>query len=638
MKSGVPKWFLALLRLTALVLAFQSASAFAATCGQATSQGTSGPADWQTYCWIDMSSYNDTTARSASGQNFSIALSDGSTLTFNVKVTTSAAAASPALSAVASPSWTGAAFGNSAFIGIPAKPILYTATGGTTSTITISTIQITPPAGVPPVTAYSFVVADGESTAAIIGPPLLTESIKLTTDGVGWVQLDSVAATSGPNMPTQTGLGSSTLTWTGNSGDPVGSYVVSSNSPTKITTTLTPIGGLEGALFAVRFASLKLNKQIVGARANAADQFNFTIAATSNGAVLATGTTTGTGLGPFTAAAVSLASGIPLTISEVMATGSTNTLPHYSSVLTCTNGTSGSTTVLPSNLATTSYDFGALKFGDAVSCTFTNKPYPHLTLQKALAASGRQFATDQFVMNVSQGSTVVATATTTGTGSTVSTGVTPQYQGSAGIAYKFAEAGSGATSLAQYTATMACSNLWAGSTTSLATSPGGSITPQIGDVITCTITNTKLAANALLTISKTEKPFSDPVVGATNSKLIPGAIVSYTFTVSNTGSTAVDNNTVWLIDALPSQLRVGTAASPVFTQGSPTSGLTFTAATDIRYSNAGTMPTSFAQCTYTPTSAYDANVHYVCLNPKGTMSGSTGTPPSFQISIQAQVQ
>jgi len=95
---------------------------------------------------------------------------------------------------------------------------------------------------------------------------------------------------------------------------------------------------------------------------------------------------------------------------------------------------------------------------------------------------------------------------------------------------------------------------------------------------------------------------------------------------------------VLLIDSLPSQMLVGTAATPTFTQGTPTSGLTFTASTDIRYATGATAPTTFAGCTYTPTSAYDAAVKFICVNPKGTMAGSTGTPPNFTISFRAQMQ
>ena len=611
------RWVLAIMG-TALF----AGPALAANCNVAASQGSTGPSTWQTYCWIDFSTYNDTTARSAGGQPFSLALQDGTIITFTLKVTTPSA-----LIAITSPSWTGAAVGNSAFIGIAGKPVIYQ-TGAGTSTVAFSNIVLTPPSG-GTTSAYMFVGADGESTNG-------GETLNFQTNGSAWTLLDQVGPTDGSSTyPSTSGTGTTSFTETGVAGT-VGAFIVGSSTPTAITTTLVG-SGLQGAMFAVRFATIRLTTQITGARAQAADQFTFNINSTGNGATLATGTSTGTGLGPFTAASLSSAAALPLTLNQSMASGSTDTIAHYRSSLTCTNSTSGSGTTLPSGLLTTSYSFGSLAFGDSVLCTFTEVPFPHLTLQKALAATGRQFATDQFVLNIDQGATTVATATTTGTGATVSTGVTPQYQATAATAYKLYEAGAGTTILAQYSAAMACTNAYTGSSTTLPASPGGTITPQLGDVVTCTITNTKLAANALLSVSKLATPLSDPVNGSSNPKLIPGAVISYSFVVANTGATPVDSNTVWLIDALPTQLRVGTSASPVFTQGSPTSGLTFTAGTDIKYSNSGTAPASFAACTYTPVSAYDAAVKFVCLNPKGAMLGSTGTPPSFTLSIQAQL-
>ena len=558
---------LARLALAIMGTALFAGPALAANCNVATSQGSTGPSIWQTYYWIDFSTYNDTTARTVGGQPFSLTLQNGTIITFTLKVTTPSA-----LTAITSPSWTGAAVGNSAFLGIVGKPVIYQTAGGT-STVTFSNIVLTPPSG-GTTSAYMFVAADGESTNN-------GETLNCQTDGSAWTLLDQVGPTDGSS------------TYPGTSG--------------------------------------------TGARAQAADQFTFNINSTGNGTTLATGTSTGTGLGPFTAASLSSAAALPLTLNESMASGSTDTIAHYRSSLTCTNATPGSSTTLLSGVLTTSYSFGSLAFGDSVTCTFTEVPFPHLTLQKALAASGRQFATDQFVMKIDQGATTVATATTTGAGATVSAGVTPQYQATAATGYKLYEAGAGTTILAQYSAGMACTNAYTGSSTTLPATPGGTITPQLGDVVTCTITNTKVAANALLSVSKLATPLSDPVNGATNPKLIPGAVITYSFIVANTGATPVDSNTVWLIDALPTQSRVGTSASPVFAQGSPSSGLTFTAGTDIEYSNSGTAPTSFAACTYTPVAAYDAAVKFVCLNPKGAMAGSTGTPPLFTLSIQAQL-
>ena len=293
---------------------------------------------------------------------------------------------------------------------------------------------------------------------------------------------------------------------------------------------------------------------------------------------------------------------------------------------------------MPSNVITTSYNFGSLQFGDKVSCTYTQTPFPHLTLTKALGAGGRQFAGDQFTMEVKQGVSVVATTTTTGATTTVTNGSTPQYQGAAGTAYTLGESASGTTVLTQYTAAMTCANAYTGSSTTLPAAAGGSVTPQLGDVIACTITNTKRGSNASLSVVKTSSTLSDPYRGTTNPLSIPGAIMRYTVQVANSGPAAVDVNSILMIDALPTEVAVGTAASAAFTDGSPTSALTFNAATDIRYSNAASTPASFAACTYTPVSTYDPLVRYICLNPKGTMAGSTGTPPSFSVTFNVQVR
>ena len=614
--------FIAGLLLAAGVLGVSS-SALAANCYIAAAQGATGPASWQTYCWIDFSTYNNTLATSAGGQNFSLTLQDGTVMNFTLQVS------SPVpLVAAAAPSWSGAAVGNTAFLGIAGNPILYQSTFTGTSTITFSNISLIPPAGTTSATTYMLVAADGESTNG-------GESLTFTTNGGAWQQLDVAGPINGTAYPTISGLGTNTFTETGVGGN-VGAYIVGSTSPTSSTATLSANYSLQGAMFAVRFASLRLNTQIVGARVAAADQFTYNVDSTVNGGILATATSSGTGLSGFNAAALSTSVGVPLTLTQAMAAGSTSTLSHYQSALGCTNNTAGSPTSLPSGVITTSYAMATLAYGDNVQCTFTETPFPHLQLTKALGASGREFAADQFVMNISQGATVLATTTTSGTGTTVTGGSTPQLQAAAGTTYTLAEVGAGATALGEYTSAMACTNANAASATALPTTNGGTIKPAMGDVVACVLTNNAVAANANLTITKTSAVVSDPVNGTTNPKAIPGAIVRYTFTVTNTGPTAVTANSVFIIDTLPSQISVGSAASPVFTQGTPSSGLTFAAA-NIKYSNAGTAPTSFAACTYTPVSNYDPAVRYVCLNPQGSFAGSTGTPPSFQLSINAQV-
>ena len=606
---------LLLATLFVLLMGFGSTSAQAQSCAPAASQGTA-PQGWETYCWLDFSTYNDATARSAAGQNFSFNLNDGSTLSFNLKVTPTTAAA---FNSIAAPSWTGAAVGNTAFLGIPGRPVLYTSAAGSKS-ITFSGITITPPPGAPAVTAYSFVAADAESTND-------GENLQFVTNGTGWQILDQVNPISGNNYPTITGTGTSTFTETGVPGT-VGGYIVGSNSPTTVTTNMQA-GGLQGAMFAVRFASIRLRKTITGARVNAADQFTFRMSATSSGTTLASGTTTGTGNGPFSATPLSLASGIGLTLSEAMAAGSVSTLAKYQSRLTCTNTTTNSTTPLPNNLLTTSYNFGALQFGDAVICVFNNAAFPHIQISKALGTGGRRFSTDQFTVRINQASTVVASATTTGTGTTVTGGNTGLVQVTPGTAYTLDEIMSGPGSLSQYTSTLACTNATNGVTTTFPTTVPGNITPVLGDVISCVVTNTRLAGNATLVVSKTSTVLSDGV-SAANPKSIPGAIVRYTITVQNTGNLSVDANSIVIVDAFPPNFTLDASTPFTFTEGARPSNLNaFNQGTMVTYSNTGSAP-----FTAPLGSGYNAAIRAFRYAPTGTMQGANATgPSSFSISF-----
>jgi uncharacterized repeat protein (TIGR01451 family) len=611
-------WMLRYCRLVLLAALFAvglwAAPAAAQSCAPATTQGTA-PAAWETYCWLDFSTYNDATARSVAGQNFSFALTDGSVLSFNLKVTPTTAAA---FNSIAAPSWTGAAVGNTAFLGIPGRPVLYTASGGAKS-IVFSSILITPPPGAPAVSAYSFVAADAESTNS-------GENLQFVTNGTGWTILDQVDPISGSTYPTITGTGTATFTETGAPGT-VGGYIVGSNSPTTVTANMLA-GGLQGAMFAVRFASMRLRKVITGARANTADQFTFRVSSTTAGTTLASGTTSGTGNGPFSATLVSLASGVSLTLSESMATGSVGTLAEYSSRLSCTNSSS-STTPMPTNVATTSYNFGGLQFGDAVVCVFTNAAYPKIRLLKALGTGGRRFSTDQFTVRINDGATVVASATTAGTGSTVTGGDTGLTQLTAGTAYSLNEIMSGPGNLTQYTQAMACTNATNGITTSFPTSVPGTITPVLGDIITCTITNTRIAGNATLIISKSSTVISDGVSGS-NPKALPGAIIRYTITVQNTGNLTVDANSIIVQDPFPSNFTLDASTPFTFTEGAVASGLTtFNQSTMVTYSNTGAAP-------YTQPlgSGYNAAIKGFRYAPTGTMAAATTTgPSSFSISF-----
>jgi len=605
------------------------------SCSAATTQGAA-PADFQGYCWLDLTGYNDATARTAGGQQFGWNLPDGTRVTATVRASNSGVAA------VTSPAWTGAAFGNAfgGFGGIAGRPILYTTVAGTAS-FSISAITVTPPAGIG-ASAYMFVVADAESTDG-------AEAITMTTNGGAWTQL-ALLDGGGPTPPATPSNGGLTMTISGNGGgSPGDDFIFGSTSPTAVSATLTA-GGLQGVALAVRFASIRLSKTIVGTRLNAADQFTYAITATTGGATLASGTTSGTGNGPFTAATVSLASGQAMTLNETMAGGSASALSNYSARLTCTNAASGSTTPLPNNVAvstagaTASYSFGTLQYGDSVACTFTNTPFPRLTLAKALGGT-RAFAADQFTMTIGQGATVIATTTTTGAGSTVTNGSTPATLVTPGTAYSLSEAAAGTTVLNYYTSTIACTNGLAGSPTALPNAVGGSVTPVLGDNITCTITNTPRPPRAELSITKVSSIISDPVNGTTNPKLIPGAILEYTIVVTNIGNGPVDANTVVVTDPLPilsgaavlAPYVAGTAVN--FTNGAIASGLTYNYASNVGWSKTAGGGAPFTATLTPDANGFDGAVTGIRINPGGTMAAATAAgQPSFTLRFRAQIK
>jgi hypothetical protein len=153
-----------------------------------------------------------------------------------------------------------------------------------------------------------------------------------------------------------------------------------------------------------------------------------------------------------------------------------------------------------------------------------------------------------------------------------------------------------------------------------------------------------------LVIVKSVATISDPIDGTTNPKSIPGAIKEYTITVTNQGQGASDNNSIKLTDAIPGQAELvvtnlgGAGSGPVlFTQGSPTSGLsyTFTAlnnnADSLDFSNDGG-----ATWTYSPTAngnGTDPAVTNLRISPTGAFAAKSGlTAPSFTLQFRIRIK
>lgn len=119
----------------------------------------------------------------------------------------------------------------------------------------------------------------------------------------------------------------------------------------------------------------------------------------------------------------------------------------------------------------------------------------------------------------------------------------------------------------------------------------------------------------------------------------PGNDMVLSTTVSNVGSGSPSADSIFVVLSIASDNSFLNATSPAFGGvigfASATPSLTFTPGTDLRFSDAASPPSSFAQCTYAPATGYDPLVRHLCLNPKGTLPPGT---PDGQFTVQLRTR
>ena len=122
----------------------------------------------------------------------------------------------------------------------------------------------------------------------------------------------------------------------------------------------------------------------------------------------------------------------------------------------------------------------------------------------------------------------------------------------------------------------------------------------------------------------------------------PGNDVIYSLRIENTGAAATDSGSLLLVDRIPAELDIFNGPTPEFNGGAAGwsetgTSLTFSAASDLRWSNAASAPASFSACTYVPAPGYDPAIRHVCLNPKGVLPA--GDPnPEFTVRLRARIR
>ena len=179
------------------------------------------------------------------------------------------------------------------------------------------------------------------------------------------------------------------------------------------------------------------------------------------------------------------------------------------------------------------------------------------------------------------------------------------------------------------------------------TVPVGGVTGSYGAAAVSNLTaaTASVTVSKALTVTKTSLVYSDPVNGTIFPKAIPGAFVTYTITVANPGSVAIDNNSVVVTDPTATGLDLfvgnigGAGSGPVlFTDGSPTSGLNYSYVTLASLTdNVDFSKDAGATWSYVPvpdaTNA-DALVTTIRIRPQGAMAAGS----SFTIQLRYRVR
>ena len=193
--------------------------------------------------------------------------------------------------------------------------------------------------------------------------------------------------------------------------------------------------------------------------------------------------------------------GVAVTMSEILQAGGTHDFNQFDASIACANATGGSPTVLPAGIAAAGSWTLTPAANDQITCTITNTARaPRVTVNKSVGT--RANAADQFTVGVLQlPSSPLGSATTVGAATSASTG--PIALPSLTDSYRITDAmAPGSPSVInQYNATIACSNARPGAPAAVAVSgsaPSWGFAFAAGDIITCTVTNTRIAPRIVL--------------------------------------------------------------------------------------------------------------------------------------------
>ena len=525
-RFGAPLRALVVLVATVACLAFGARPAQAASCYVATGKIS------HVLCWLDFT--GDTALPLVSG-NYTFSLPDGSTLSLTATNTGTTTAA-----VVATPTYSGAPLGNTAYTGIRGAPAFYV-TGNQSEQL--SAITLRNPQGVA-IPSVGIAAADDETLDTGDNNGLVTGSISWQTTGANWAQLQLMPNGSGSTTTvcTLSGLNSQNAQCAALYGGNNAAYMLNTSVTSTQTITMSDTtGAKQGFAFAVQMASLTASKTIVS-RENPSDQFNVSIA--RGGATIASTTTSGTATTATTTPAI-VAPGDTYTFSETATSG---TLSNYKTTYACV--TTGGTTVASG--AATSFTYTAA-IDDQVTCTFTNTALKLTVAANTPTKSNVQTNTALTdVFTLTNTSSTSANFNVTGLGATItaSAGAAPTVSGYvySGTTY--------ATLAALQTALAAATPTASGGTITISvqyTSSSVAATDTVTFAATVTSgTGTSPAASATEIDSIVFQMVSIAKTGTTQAN--PGGPIFYSILVTNTSPLSADGTVV--TDPMPTGVTV----------------------------------------------------------------------------------
>jgi hypothetical protein len=178
---------------------------------------------------IDFQGYNDTLASGPEGQPFEITMISGHILKFSLKKT------GTYLEAVAAQTNVRASMGRVAYVPPSSTilPALYSTVKPCEATLMLENIEVLHPDGTTQSSSWNIIVIDAETTNNA------TESITTTTDGQAWTAWDLITNTM--KNPIQSGIGTTTVNWTGTVNGETGAYAIASVRPTTISSRLSGV-------------------------------------------------------------------------------------------------------------------------------------------------------------------------------------------------------------------------------------------------------------------------------------------------------------------------------------------------------------------------------------------------------------